>query len=103
MRYEWTDYAKRQRDEIAKYIFDRFGEQSVVKFRNDVDQAVDMILRFPSIGAIDPLFTDRSVTYRSVVVDKLSKMVYRVEDDVIYIAAMWDCRREPQVQAEQVK
>ena len=103
MRYEWTDYAKRQRDEIAKYIFDRFGEQSILKFRNDVDQAVDMILRFPSIGAIDPLFADRSVTYRSIVVDGLSKMVYRVEDDVIYIAAMWDCRREPQVQAEQVK
>ena len=72
-----------------------------MKFLDDVDEAVDMILHHPSIGTIDPLFADRSVTYRSVVVDGLSKMVYRVEEDVIYIAAMWDCRREPQVQAEQ--
>ena len=55
MRYEWTDFAKEGRDQIAD------------------------------------------------VVDGLSKMVYRVEADVIYIAAMWDCRREPQVQSEQVK
>ena len=40
---------------------------------------------------------------RYIVVDGLSKMVYRVEDDVIYIAAMWDCRREPETQAKQVK
>ena len=102
MNYIWDPKAQRERDAIAKYIFEHFGEQSVVKFRNDVDHAVDMILRFPSIGTIDPLFADRYVTYRSVVVDGLSKMVYRLEEDVIYIAAMWDCRREPQVQAEQV-
>lgn len=103
MRYEWTDFAKEGRDQIADYILERFGEKRSIKFLDNVDEAVDMILRYPNIGTIDPLFADRSVTYRSVVVDGLSKMVYRVEDNVIYIAAMWDCRREPQVQAEQVK
>lgn len=101
MRYEWTDYAKEGRDQIADYIYDRFGEKRSMKFLDDVDEAVDMILHHPSIGTIDPLFADRSVTYRSVIVDGLSKMVYHVEDEVIYISAMWDCRREPQVQAEQ--
>ena len=103
MKYKWTDYANEGRDQIADYIYERFGERRSMKFLDDVDEAVDMILRHPSIGTIDPLFADRSVTYRSVVVDGLSKMVYRVEDDVIYIIAMWDCRREPQTQAEQVK
>lgn len=102
MNYIWDPKAETQRDEIARYIFERFGERRVTKFRSDVDHAVDMILRFPSIGAIDPLFADRPVTYRSIVVGGLSKLVYRVEDDVVYIAAMWDCRCEPQVQAEQV-
>ena len=101
MRYEWTDYAKEGRDQIADYIYERFGEKRSMKFLDDVDETVDMNMRHPGIGTIDPLFADRSVTYRSIVVDGLSKMVYRVEEDVIYIAAMWDCRREPQVQAEQ--
>ena len=103
MRYEWTDYAKEGRDQIADYIYERFGEKRSMKFLDDVDEAVDMIVRHPGIGTIDPLFADRSVTYRSIVVDGLNKLVYRVDDDVIYIAAMWDCRREPQAQAKQVK
>ena len=103
MNYIWDPKAQFGRDQIADYIYERFGEKRSMKFLDDVDEAVDMIMRHPGIGTIDPLFTDRSVTYRSVVVDGLSKMVYRVEDDVIYIAAMWDCRREPEVQAEQVK
>ncbi len=103
MNYIWDPKAQWQRDQIADYIYERFGEKRSIKFLDNVDEAVDMILRHPNIGTIDPLFADRSVTYRSVVVDGLSKMVYRVEDNVIYIAAMWDCRREPQVQAEQVK
>lgn len=103
MNYIWDPKAQLQRDQIADYIYECFGEKRSIKFLDNVDEAVDMILRHPNIGTIDPLFADRSVTYRSVVVDGLSKMVYRVEDNVIYIAAMWDCRREPQVQAEQVK
>jgi plasmid stabilization system protein ParE len=102
MKYIWDPKAQWERDQIADYIYEQFGERRSMKFLDDVDEAVDTMLRFPSIGTIDPLFADRSVTYRSVVVDKLSKMVYRIEDDVIYIAAMWDCRREPQVQAAQV-
>ena len=101
MNYIWDPKAQFERDQIADYIYERFGEKRSMKFLDDVDEAVDMILHHPSIGTIDPLFADRSVTYRSVVVDGLSKMVYRVEDEVIYIAAMWDCRREPHVQAEQ--
>jgi hypothetical protein len=30
-------------------------------------------------------------------------MVYRVEDDTIYIVAFWDTRSEPERQAELVK
>ena len=102
MRYIWDPKAQQERDQIAIYISERFGERRAMKFLDDVDEAVNMILRFPSIGAIDPLLADRSVTYRSVVVDGMSKMVYRIDDDVIYIAAFWDCRREPQGQVEQL-
>ena len=57
----------------------------------------------PNLGPIDPLYADRIVAYRSVNINGLSKMVYRIEDDIIYIAAFWDCRREPKSQAEQTE
>lgn len=57
----------------------------------------------PNIGFLDPLFTHRHITYRSVIINSLSKLVYYVDGDVIYIAAFWDTRREPEKQASQIK
>ena len=62
-----------------------------------------MIMRHPNIGSIDPLFDDRPISYRSVIINSLSKMVYFIEEETIHIVAFWDTRREPKKQAEQVK
>lgn len=54
---------------------------------------------------MEPLLADLPKTYHSVVIDGLSKMVYYIEEDekVIYVAAVWDCRREPKAMAGEVK
>ena len=59
--------------------------------------------RSPNIGQIDPLFEAHAATYRSVIVNGLNKMVYRIDGEVIYIAAFWDTRMEPEEQATRVK
>lgn len=99
----WYDEAKAGRSQVAKYIHDSFGDKRVKQFRQSVKQTVQMINRHPEIGPIDPLFADRARTYRSVVVDSLSKMVYFVEGDIIYIAAFWDCRMDPSTEADRVE
>ena len=88
---------------MTVYIRRRFGIERVKQFRQDVDQTVQMIMRHPNIGSIDPLFDDRPKTYRSVIINGLSKMVYSIDDETIYIVAFWDTRREPKRQAKQVK
>lgn len=55
------------------------------------------------IGAIDPLFADRPASYRSIIINGLSKMVYRIDDDTIHIVGVWDCRQEPKGQAAQTE
>lgn len=59
--------------------------------------------RSPGIGQIDPLFASHAATYRSIIINGLNKMVYRVDDDVIYIVAFWDTCMEPEEQAARVK
>ena len=103
MRVEWTDYAEMRRDQIGDYILDSFGAKRMAKFMQEVDSAVNMLVRNPNIGSIDPLFADRSAAYRSIIINGLSKLAYRVGEDVIYIVAFWDTRQEPAAQAEQVK
>ena len=103
MRVKWDDKAEQNRDQVGYYILDRFGPDSLDQFVEEVEQTVGMLMRYPNSGKIDPLFADRSIAYRSVVISGLSKLVYYVEDDVIHIAAFWDCRREPKRQAAQTR
>ncbi|MBQ9547246.1 MAG: type II toxin-antitoxin system RelE/ParE family toxin [Bacteroidales bacterium] len=95
MKVEWSETAERNRDQIADYIFYRFGYDSMARFVEDVEQAVSMIESHPHIGPVEPLLADRAQMYRSLTVDKLSKMIYRVDGEAIYIVDFWDVRREP--------
>ena len=41
--------------------------------------------------------------YRSVVVHRNCKLVYYAEGDTLYIADVWDTRREPRAQADNLE
>ena len=96
MRIEWNDNAERQKDCIADYIFERFGYDRMRQYLDEVEHTTKQICDYPNLGSIDPLFSERGNVYRSVIVDRLSKLVYYVKEDTIRIAAFWDCRQEPQ-------
>ncbi|MBR4213997.1 MAG: type II toxin-antitoxin system RelE/ParE family toxin [Bacteroidales bacterium] len=102
MKVIWKSAAKLSLRDVARYIKIHFGEKSVKEFRHKVSEQESLLLSFPDIGAPDPLFDDRSITYRSVLINGLSKMVYYIKGDTIRIAAFWDCRQDPTNQASQV-
>jgi plasmid stabilization system protein ParE len=103
MRAKWTDHAKEQRRQIADYIRREFGLKRKKKFMQEVDHVVRLLMQSPGIGPIESLFADRPKAYRSVIINGLNKLVYYVENDAIYIEAIWDTRQEPEEQATQVK
>ena len=102
MRVIWQEPAKRGR-QITAYIRQEFGTKRAKKFRQEVADTVNMLSRSPGIGQIDPLFASHAATYRSVIINGLNKMVYLVDDNIIYIVAFWDTRMEPEEQAAGVK
>ena len=99
MRVVWNKYAIMRRDQIAEYIRERFGADRRKRFLQEVRQATRMLKQFPNLGILDPLFAECQKPYRSIIVGGLSKMVYTVSDETIYIVALWDCRQEPEPQA----
>ena len=103
MKIIWQTSAKEGRKQIATYIRQRFGVKSVRKFMQEVDKAAQILMRSPNIGQIDPLFADRPTIYRYIIVNSLSKLVYRIDGDIIHIVAFWDTRMEPEEQAARVK
>ena len=103
MKLIWQEPAKDGRRQVAAYIRREFGINRAKRFRQEIDDTVHQLLRSPGIGQIDPLYDDRPLTYRSVIINGLNKMVYRVDGDIIYIVDFWDTRREPEDQARQTK
>ena len=103
MKTKWSSMAKASYRQIALYINKRFGRKARQDFMQEVDEMAERLQHHPNLGPIDPLFADRPVAYRSVIIGSLSKMVYRIDNDTIHIVAFWDCRREPQKQAKQTE
>lgn len=102
MKEIWDINAKNGKKRVADYIRERFGVKSVRRFRQEVEQTTKMLREYPNLGSIDPLFADRPKAYRSVVIGGLSKLVYYIEDGIIYIAAFWDIRQDPENQTAKV-
>ena len=103
MRVVWDPDAKKARTQVANYIRREFGAKRKIAFLQQVKQTTNLLKRSPGIGQIDPLFSDRAMTYRSVIINGLNKLVYFVKDDTIYIAGFWDTRMDDEDQATQVK
>ncbi len=103
MKAKWTPYAQRQRKETARYIATVFGRKAAGNFHRNIREWVASIVRNPCIGLREPLMTERPEGFRSVVVHRNCKLVYYVDGDTVYIADVWDTRREPLIQADNVK
>ena len=103
MKVSWS---KRAGDAVVRtsvYILDKFGPKASEDFLQEVHHVSDLLESNPCLGPVEPLLAQRSKPYRSVVLNHLNKIVYYIKDDTIRIAAFWDTRREPKVQADKLK
>ena len=103
MKVKTLEQAEQAISNTASYIHREFGRKSRDKFLLKIKETRMLLATNPYLGPVEPLLADRASTYRSVVVGKLNKMVYRIMDDRIEIADLWDCRREPQALADEVR
>ena len=103
MNVKTLEQAEQAISSTASYIYREFGRKSRDKFLLKIKETKTLLATNPYLGPVEPLMADRASTYRSVVVAKVNKIVYRIVDDRIEIADLWDCRREPKALAEEVK
>ena len=95
MKVRTLEQAEEAIQKTARYIQREFGRRSRDKFLSKVEETKELLSFNPHLGPVEPLLVDRATTYRSVVVARQNKMVYRLTDDCIEIADFWDVRREP--------
>ena len=103
MRVRWNDRSKKQLRKTANYIGKKFGVTTKRDFLQEMHHTNVLLGNDPNMGPLQVLLADLPSVYRSIVVRHHNKIVYHVVDDHIEVVALWDTRREPKAQAEQIK
>ena len=102
MKVSWS---KRAGDAVVRtsiYILNTFGPKAREEFLQAVQHASELLEDNPFLGPIEPLLVQKPQQYRSVVVNRLNKIVYYVKGNTIKISAFWDTRKEPKAQARKI-
>lgn len=101
MRIIWSPKATKRLRQVASYIHSEYGSQSSTSFLKEAYRTERLLAKNPLLGSVEPYLENAPVTYRSVNLNRLKKIVYWINDDVIEIVDFWDCRRDPEKLAEQ--
>ena len=101
----WSKKANRKRIAFLTYGEKEFGRKAAARMNERIESYVQALAGNPYMGVVEPLLQGRRQAYRSLVVHKLVKLIYSVDEAAgrIHIADVWDTRREPRTQADNIK
>lgn len=95
MKLIWTAFAAEQLESIYVFIKDK-SEMAAAGIYNDILDEVDSLLHFPYMAPVETLLSEFTESYRSLVVRNIYKVVYYINNETIYIVAVFDCRQNPE-------
>ena len=95
MKVIWLNRAETSLHRTEEYILQEFGQTACERFHQDVKNVAYLLEKMPHLGHYEPLLSDYKQGYRSIVINRLNKLIYYIRDNKVLIAALWDCRREP--------
>jgi len=96
MKILWTKTAESLLDGIYNFIQIHNNVAAIEIYNNILDESLKLA-KFPQLGFIEPLLLDFSEEYRSLIVHRIYKIVYYIDNQTkkIYIVAVFDCRQKP--------
>lgn len=97
MTCEWKKTAMAELTKATKYCAKTFGKRVAEKFLDSVDHQILLLAGNPLMGIHVPELDTSRRQYRTLLVHKLFKLVYYVDEkkSVLYIVSLWDVRCDP--------
>jgi len=99
----WSNSSKREYVKTLSYVYQEFGLKAANNLRTEVDTWVSRIAINPEIASPEEFLKDEKHVYRSRIVGKHNKIVYRHDAENVYISDFWDMRMEPSKLSKRVK
>ena len=92
----WSDRAEGAYGIIIDYVADEFGATRAKRYMKEVYETVDKLPENPKMGQIEPLLEGSRYEFRRLIIGHLTKIIYRVSEEHIEIADVWDTRKSPE-------
>ncbi len=102
MRILWLELAEEDLDSIYLFYAKDKNIKDVHKIYNEILDA-ESLADFPQMASIELDLSEEREEYRFLIVRKYFKLIYFIEDESIFIAAVWDCRQNPQTNIKKIK
>lgn len=93
MRIEWSEQSRRDLRGILSYVGMKFGRRKAGKVLSDIRERAELLKAFPNIGRKFVDDPELGITYR-VLIDKMNRIVYFVDEDRIVIVTVWQNRQD---------
>lgn len=94
MKVLWTKKAENQLNEIYKYYKHNVSVKVAKSIKESIFNSTAILQTQPKSGQSEELLKESNYVYRYLV-ESNYKIIYWVENDIINIAAVFDCRRNP--------
>ena len=90
----WSKRAERNYSKIIDYLVDEFGRKRAKQYVQTVYAEIEQLKTNPGLGQKEPLLEGARYEFRRLVIEDLTKVIYRVTNDSIEIADIWNTRQD---------
>ena len=94
MKAVLSNQADNTLSEIYEYYHHEVSEETALKVINRILDAIEELERLPNIGSIELRLQKLQLEYKYIVVDNY-KIIYRIDQEIIYINDIFDGRQDP--------
>ena len=96
MKIFWTEESHRRlKDIFDYYYFEESNIKVAYKIVNEIVDSAEILVSQPNMGVVEDLLRKRKNVYRYIVC-KNYKIIYWIENNIIFIATVFDTRQNPQ-------
>ena len=89
----WHIRARKDLQKLYEYISER-NLSAANKTVSQIVHKIQLLIDNPRMAAVEQSLIDLSKTYHSLIVGNY-KVIYMIDDFVIAIVCIWDCRQDP--------
>lgn len=87
----WNKLSIKQLSDLQSYLQEEFGEKPAQTFTYRVFKFLELLPRYPQLGSLE----NAEKGLRGFLLHKHTTILYKQEQEVIYILALFDNRQSP--------